>query len=592
MSRDRFQRLDIAEGSNVLEVPEQEVTGSTTPSRAERIVSLLRSFGYLPDEDVDVVERAAAFGRGVAEGATGGWVDELVGGLSQAVPPETRAGLARLLAPEGQGDAYARAGAGLGYSDVRDAARRQQGAAAEAEPSAFIPGAVAGGVATGRMLPSAGAGLSGGSRVAARVAQAAGEGVIAGAGGSRADTVEGIAEDAALGGAIGGGISGGLAVVGGAGRALRAAQRGVEAVDVDAARAADLVTDVERIGSVIEDDRIRLKPATLRAIFAEAPPDPRALDATRGWFDSLDERIQELALDQGALLPQGRQALRNLRRVLNDQRVRFETSAAAGDFGEAFAAADQAKRSLGSAQGAAGRGANADRYAQRVMRDWYEEGRQLLENPAWGGGAAFQRAQNPAWTEYITRRRPYERFLEEAPERTPGGWETMQRASRPSVARVVRGGSDITQQDYVGDLVEGARSRATLTERLAHHEGSRLTPELTQQARAAADEIAAIAQRAQSPSLTRRIGQEIGDSTVGRRIAAVGDVAGQPLEVVGERASAATSRGVPSVVTASAATMPRAQPVAEDDDGDKILQMLGDEPEDDDGDAILQMLGD
>lgn len=592
MSRDRFQRLDITEDSNVLEVPEQQVTGSAPPSRAERIVSLLRVLGYLPEDGADVAQRAAAFGRGVAEGATGGWVDELVGAVSASMTPERRAGLARLLAPEGQEGRYADAAARLTYGDVRDTARRQQGAAAEAAPGAFIPGAVAGGLATGRMLPSAGAGLTGGSRVAARVAQAAGEGVLAGAGGSRADTAEGIAEDAVIGGAIGGGITGGLAAVGGAGRALRAAQRGVEAVDVDAARAADLVTDVERIGSVIEDDRIRLKPATLRAIFAEAPPDPRALDATRGWFDSLDERIQELALDQGALLPQGRQALRNLRQALNDQRVAFERALQSGAPDEAFMAADQAKRALGSAQGAAGRGMNADRYAERVFQDWYREGQRLLENDAWGGGAAFQRAQNPAWTEYISRRRPYERFLEEGPERTPDGFGTMDRASRPSVARVVRGGSDITQQDYVGDLVEGARSRATLTERLAAHEGSRLTPELTEQARAAADEIAAIAQRAQNPSLTRRIGQEIGDSTVGRRIAAVGDVAGQPLEVVGERASAATSRGVPSAATASAATMPRVQPAAEDDDGDKILQMLGDEPEDDDGDAILQMLGD
>ena len=89
MSRDRFQPLDITEGSRVIEVPEQQVTGSVEPSRAERIVGLMRSLNLLPAEYEGVADRAAAFGRGIAEGATAGWVDELVGGLSQAVPPET-----------------------------------------------------------------------------------------------------------------------------------------------------------------------------------------------------------------------------------------------------------------------------------------------------------------------------------------------------------------------------------------------------------------------------------------------------------------------------------------------------------------------
>lgn len=571
MSRDRFQRLDLAEGSNVIELPEQQIAGRVP--------------------EADWRERVRGLLRGIAEGATGGWVDEAAGGLIAALPESTRAGIARLMAPEGQEDAYERAGADVGYRETRDAARAQQDEAAQRAPGQFIAGSLAGGVASGRLLPQAGAGLSGGSQTVARIAQAAGEGVLAGAGGSRAEDVGGIATDAAVGGAMGGGIAGGLAGVGMTGRALRSAQRGLEAVDQDVGRAADLVTDLERVGSVIEDDRIRLKPATIRAIFAEHPPDPRALEATRGWFDDLAARIDDLMLDQGALLPQGRQALRNLRNVLNDQRVRFQAALAAGDAGEAFIAADQAKRSLGSAQRRAGSGANADRYAQAVMRDWYEEGRSLLENDAWGGGAAFQRAQNPVWTDYISRRRPYERFLEESPDRSPGGWEQMDRASRPAIATTIRGAGDVTQADYVRDLVEGARSRATLTQRLAAHEGSRLTPELTQQAQAAADEIAAIATRAQSPSLGRRIGAEIADSTLGRRVAAVGDVVGEPLEAVGETLGAGAARGAPraAVTAATSVSMPRATAPAAQDDTDELEAMLS---EDDDTDELEQMLGD
>jgi len=631
VSRDRFQRLDITEDSNVIEMPEQQVTGSVEPSRAERIVGLMRALNLLPAEYEDVADRAAAFGRGIAEGATAGWVDELVGGLSQAVPPEMRAGLARLMAPEGQEDAYGRAAADLGYSDVRDATRRQQGEAAEAEPSAFIPGAVAGGVATGRMLPAAGAGLSGGSRVAARVAQAAGEGVLAGAGGSRAEDAQGIAQDAAIGGAIGGGISGGLAAVGGVGRGLRAAQRGVTQTADDAARVSDAVTELERIGSPIESDRIRFKPATLREALAREPADPSAVDDAMNWFAAMQERIRREFVDQGRYGRSGRAALANLRSELNDQAVRAQRAIERGNVGEVYAALDQGKRAIGRMQGRVGpmRGRdpnpNADPQAAEALREWYGEVRAALERPEWGGASALQRGDNPAWTAAIPARRiAARRFLEDSPER-PNEWDPIQRAKRPAVESTMQRAAEPAEQDYVDDLVRYTRTRADLVQRLGRHYGSplaetaadraaRATPEGTpggyrdaatrvddavdsarvQRAQELAEDVDRIVSAARNPSTTRRVGQVLARSPYGRAAATTGDVAGQPLERIGEVGTAATSRGVPSAASASAATMPRAQPVADDgpevsdDDYEAMIGESGGDVSDDDYEAMLQ----
>lgn len=626
MSRDRFERL--AGGTGVVTLDEQAIEGDAQRSRAQQIVGLMRTLGILPAEDV--AERAVAFGRGAAEGATSGFIDELAGGLTELLSPEQRAGLGRLVAPEGQEDRYARAAAETGYAEVRDAARRQQRAAAESQPSAFIPGAIVGGGAVGRMLPSAGAGLSGGSRFAANVGQAAGEGVLAGIGGSEAEDLEGIAQDAAVGGAIGGGISGALGGIGGIGRGLGAVQRQASRSSDDAMRVADAMTELERIGAPIEADRIRFKPATLREALAREPADPRAIDGAFEWFDDMQRRINDEVIEQGRYGRSGRSALFNLRRDLNDQAVRAARAAERGDMGEVYAALDQAKRAIGRMQNRVqpmrGRNPNpnADPQAVETLRGWYEEIRSTLEQPEWGGAAALQRGDNPAWTSAISARRTYERFLEDSPERAYTGWDDLRRASRPRVEATMLRATEGAQQDYLDDITRGARTRADLVQRLGQHYGSPLAETSAERAaRAAAaeggdvgyreaapriaeavdsaqvrraQELASEIERtvgeARQPTFARRIGQSVARSTTGSRLAELGELAGDPLRDIGARASSATARGVPS--GAGASTMAVSGPAATaptDTDDERVLQMLGDDDDTDD-ERVLQMLGD
>lgn len=631
MSRDRFETL--ADG-NAITLDEQVIEGDPTPSRAQRVVDVLRFLNILPEENFG--ERLAAFGRGVAEGSTAGFIDEIAGGLAEALPRSARASLGRLMAPEGQEDRYAQAAADTGYTEVRDQARRAQREAAESYPSAFIPGAITGGLATGRLIPQASAGMTGGSRVATNIGQALGEGVLAGIGGSEAETVEGIAEDAAMGGALGGGIAGGLAGIGGLGRGLRAAQAAAARSSDEAMRVADAITELERIGAPIEADRIRFKPATLRQALAREPADPRAIDDGLAWLDDMRSRIDAELVEQGRYMQSGRAALRNLKAELNDQAVRVQRALQRGEVGEVYAALDQAKRSIGRAQRRVvpmqGQRPNprADAQATELFREWYGEIQEALEAPSWGGASALQRADNPAWTAAISARRPYDRFLEGSAERDYTGWGDLRRASRPSVESTMLRATDPAQADYLDDLTRGVRTRADLVQRLGQHYGSPLAESAAERAaRAGAEDVAASGYReaaprvaeavdsaqvqraqelagdverlvtgARQPTLGRRIGQAAARSETVGRLAEAGDILGEPLERFGAAASSATSRGVPSGARGAtrgvAPTAPTPPPPMEDSfetDDERVLEMLGGAEETDD-ERVLRMLGD
>ena len=167
----------------------------------EQLLALLQSLGIVPDPASPrptAGQRVEAGGRGVAEGATFGFVDELAGALAASLSPAQRAGLGRLIAPEGQEDRYAEAAARVGYEDVRDTARRHQREGMAASPGDAIAGQVVGSLATGRVLP-----LPPAAGMAERLGRAAGGGTLAGVGMSEAETPEGIAEDAAISGGLG-----------------------------------------------------------------------------------------------------------------------------------------------------------------------------------------------------------------------------------------------------------------------------------------------------------------------------------------------------------------------------------------------------
>lgn len=191
----------------------------------EEALRLLQMLGIVPsigEEGPAAGQRAEAGARGVAEGATAGFVDELAGALIAGLSPEQRRGLGRLVAPEGQEDRYAQAAERVSYEDVRDTARRQQRQGMAASPGDAIAGQVAGGVAASRAvpLPAAGSAIE-------RLARAAGGGTLAGIGMSEGETPTEIAQDAAISGGIGLGL-------GAAGEGVRAAVGSVD--DAVAAR--------------------------------------------------------------------------------------------------------------------------------------------------------------------------------------------------------------------------------------------------------------------------------------------------------------------------------------------------------------------
>lgn len=167
----------------------------------EQLLALLRSLGIVPDltsPRPTAGQRVEAGARGAAEGATYGFVDELAGGLVAGLSEEQRRGLGRLMAPEGQEDRYADAAARVTYEDVQGTARRQQREGMAASPGDAIAGSVAGAMATSRAVP-----LPPATGIAERLGRAAGGGTLAGVGMSEADTVQGVAEDAAVSGGLG-----------------------------------------------------------------------------------------------------------------------------------------------------------------------------------------------------------------------------------------------------------------------------------------------------------------------------------------------------------------------------------------------------
>jgi hypothetical protein len=127
--------------------------------------------------------------RGVKQGVTMGFGDEITGALEAAVTSKT-------------------------YKQARDEARAADKAAKEANPVTFGLGQIFGGVGTAVVPVGAAAKI--GTGVAAAAARGAGAGIVAGAGESEAETVPEMVQDAAKGGLVGaaaGGALGGLAKV-------------------------------------------------------------------------------------------------------------------------------------------------------------------------------------------------------------------------------------------------------------------------------------------------------------------------------------------------------------------------------------------
>lgn len=137
--------------------------------------------------DVSMLESA---GRGIAQGVTFGFADEIEGGLKSAFSDKT-------------------------YEQERDAARAEYQAAEKANPIVSTGAEIAGSLPW-LLVPGMGEvrGATLGAKALGMAAQGAVQGGLVGAGKSESDTVGGVLQDTASGAVVGGTLGGALPVVG------------------------------------------------------------------------------------------------------------------------------------------------------------------------------------------------------------------------------------------------------------------------------------------------------------------------------------------------------------------------------------------
>lgn len=230
--------------------PDAFIAASARPARAFDPDAFIASVGSAPP----VPTTAESAGRGAAQGATALLGDEVTGLLQATQDGATPwylkspiAALAELTSgvPAAQREAGAQVDrdraalmtpgerlrrAVAEYGMARDAERRQNAAAREAHPGAYIPAEIAAGIPLGFALPgSSNVGAAGLAKAGALA------GGLGGAGGSTADLTQGdvggFLGDTALGGALGAGIG---AAAGGLGRLATRAGAGVREALADA----------------------------------------------------------------------------------------------------------------------------------------------------------------------------------------------------------------------------------------------------------------------------------------------------------------------------------------------------------------------
>lgn len=172
------------------------------------------------------------------------------------------------------------AAAGKGYTETRDYSRDLSDRAWDQHPVAYGAG-----VTTSMLGPTGGVGLAAkGAKVTTKMARGAGLGALAGVGFSEADTLAGVAQDAALGGVFGGAVPAVVPLAKGAGKITLKASTGLGADDFArmAKRGArlDRVQTPDKLGELahrrIEDLSKKASAASREAIDDLAKADPLA----------------------------------------------------------------------------------------------------------------------------------------------------------------------------------------------------------------------------------------------------------------------------------------------------------------------------
>lgn len=173
---------------------------------------------------------------------------------------------------------------------------------------------------------------------------------------------------------------------------------------------------------------------------------------------------------------------------------RFEDAMARNDAADAYTILDEMKRTLGRAQGGA-RG-----HVQEALRNRYERlMRVLMSEDLWGRGAvAIQRDTNPAWTQFINRRRPHaQRFLLNEGEAAMDGWENRLVANEGSVYSLARQGAQPEREQALRMMRNGLESQNDLTGALQrNYLGDEVTARLARESQSNTERAAQLVQRA------------------------------------------------------------------------------------------------
>ncbi len=173
----------------------------------------------------------------VGQGLSFGFSDELAGGIGAGINSTMN------MFGKGTGDSF-----GDAYRDIRDGARANKDAFAARNPKTALAAEIGGGLLTGGVGAARVGALKGAQSLGRLAGVGAAEGAVYGAGASDADTLDGVAGDAAIGGLLGGAtgaaapaigksvkglLSGGNALLGGGNTAARkAAVEILEAADI------------------------------------------------------------------------------------------------------------------------------------------------------------------------------------------------------------------------------------------------------------------------------------------------------------------------------------------------------------------------
>lgn len=217
--------------------PRAPLIASSAVAPARTAADVIRDYDPLQRSRPSALASAA---RGVAQGASLGFADEISAGVRSLFDP-TRS-----------------------YTDIRDELRDRDRLAREANPAAFMAGEIGGGL-TSLLVPAGAAfraGAAGAKGIGMLRAGAAGAAIggLSGAGSSEGTTAAEIARDAIPGAIAGGVVGGGISAVGalarkgamkfGEGAAVRSTRRSVDDV-IGTAR----VTDAERkaIAAALEE---------------------------------------------------------------------------------------------------------------------------------------------------------------------------------------------------------------------------------------------------------------------------------------------------------------------------------------------------